>query len=175
MDKPAVSGPVETDYLPGTVSVSGTTVTGSGTAFSTHFQIGDKLRIADTSEQIAVAAINSSTSMTLASAGATAAGSKYRRQSSRAFCSADPRWRAPWPCSTTCWWVTPPASSALTGFSAGDLAALPDLGAVSRVVGLASTSDPVSGSVRRALLLENRVTDTTPVFTYTAGASGRRC
>lgn len=172
VDKPAVSGLVETDYLPGTVSVSGTTVTGSGTAFSTHFQIGDKLRIADTSEQIAVAAINSSTSMTLASAGATAAGSKYRRQSSRAFSLGGSALAGSVAVLNNLLVGDSSASSALTGFSAGDLVALPDLGAVSRVVGLASTSDPVSGSVRRALLLENRVTDTTPVFTYTAGASG---
>jgi hypothetical protein len=85
VDKPSASGLIETDYLPGTVSVSGTAVTGSGTSFNSHFQIGDKLRIADTSEQVAVAAINSNTSMTLASAGTSVSGSRYRRQSSRAF------------------------------------------------------------------------------------------
>jgi len=52
---------------PGTVSLAGLTVTGSGTFFANNYSVGDVIRIADAGGDAAIGAIANATSLTLVS------------------------------------------------------------------------------------------------------------
>lgn len=75
---------VLTDTLTGTVSTSGTTVTGSGTAFETEILIGDTILIEG--QERTVTAISSNTSLTVNSSFSTYSGkTAYERQARFSF------------------------------------------------------------------------------------------
>lgn len=63
--------------LNGTVSVSGTTVTGSGTSFTTSFVVGDYIQVINTQEKLQVSAITDATTMTISTSATTTSGSYY--------------------------------------------------------------------------------------------------
>lgn len=63
--------------LNGTVSVSGTTVTGSGTSFTTSFVVGDYIHVINTQEKLQVSAITDATTMTVSTSATTTSGSYY--------------------------------------------------------------------------------------------------
>lgn len=89
----------------GTATVSGTSVTGSGTLFTTEFAVGDWIRFSDDLRSYEVAAIASNTSMTLATAHATGvSGSAIRRG---VFASAN--------LATTPLWNTPTSDTTAVG------------------------------------------------------------
>jgi len=69
------------DYpqLPGTISVSTTTVTGQGTTFTSDVVAGDYIYIDSTKELLRVSSVTNDYSLTLATSGTTATASRYYR------------------------------------------------------------------------------------------------
>mgnify|MGYP003630577747 FL=1 len=63
----------------GTVSISGTAVTGTNTLFQTQFVVGDKIFVADSSEIRIVASIASQTAMVLTTSATTATTSAFNK------------------------------------------------------------------------------------------------
>lgn len=75
---PGVSQSVyKSTVLNGTVSVSGTTITGTDTTFTTSFVVGDYIHVIATQEKLLISAITNSTTLTVSTSATTTSGSYY--------------------------------------------------------------------------------------------------
>jgi hypothetical protein len=70
----------QTCILKGTINVSGTSITGSSTTFSTDFSVGDTIVIVNTQESGTITAIGSNTSITVNNSLSSTSGSYYYKR-----------------------------------------------------------------------------------------------
>lgn len=160
IDKPSPSDLLESTRLSGTVSVSGTAVTGTSTAFTSDFVVGDRIFLESTGGSYAITNVDSNTSITLATGpDSPVVGSEYRRQASRTFTVGSSTLSGTISIVNNI--VVGSSTNFTSDFAAGDLIVIPSVKAAGRVVGVASGG----------LLLEDRVTDVTPTFTYTVSGA----